>query len=82
MSFFSLPQELGNGQKNAAPSAGPGVKMGAERHTVANRRHGAPDLKGDFGTTDTILPLPVMLQLVAGTILPTRVEPLLYVSWS
>lgn len=46
---FLLPQELGNRQKNVAPSPGPGAKIVAERHTVANRRHGVPDLKGDFG---------------------------------
>lgn len=51
-SFF-LPQELGSQQKNAVPSAGAegalGAKMVAERHTVASRRLGVPDLKGDFG---------------------------------
>lgn len=35
------------------PSAGAegalGAKMVAERHTVASRRLGVPDLKGDFG---------------------------------
>lgn len=35
------------------PSAGAegalGAKMVSERHTVASRRIGVPDLKGDFG---------------------------------
>lgn len=48
-----LKQELGSHQKNAVPSAGAEgalvAKMVAERHTVASRRLGVPDLKEEMG---------------------------------